>query len=153
MALVDHAERFDRARSPVLRVRLVRQHAVDVHAGDVDVRQAVHDPVRHDAAEAAAGEDADRVQSGRDEVTAQLGRLADDRLQVGREAFGTAEEFLHADLGRDRHARHRGLEVRRHAVPIGRQVDVRHVVGMPSIFHGAHTGSNRPTISPPPSSR
>ena len=25
--------------------------------------------------------------------------------------------------------------------------------GMPSTFHGAHTGSKRPTISPPPSSR
>ena len=25
--------------------------------------------------------------------------------------------------------------------------------GMPSTFHGAHTGSNRPSISPPTSSR
>ena len=56
------------------------------------------DPVRQHAAQAAAGEDADRVQARGDEVVLQLRRLADDRLQVGREALGPAEELLDADL-------------------------------------------------------
>ena len=127
MALVDHAERFDGARASIVGIRLVRQHAIDVHCRDVDVRQPVDDPVRHHAAETAAGEDADRVQAGRDEIAAQVGRFADDRQQVGREALRPAEELLHADLGRDRHARHRRLEVRTHALPVGLQVRERHV--------------------------
>ena len=83
VALVDHAERLDGARAAVLGVRLVAVQAVDVAAGDVDVGSAVDDPVREHAAEAAAGEDADRVEPGGDEVVLQLGRLADDR-RAGR---------------------------------------------------------------------
>jgi hypothetical protein len=64
VALVDHAERLDGAGGAVLRVGLVAVQPVDVDAGDVDVGTAVDDPVRKRAAEAAAGEDADRVQPG-----------------------------------------------------------------------------------------
>ena len=38
VALVDHAERLDGALAAVLRVGLVGVQAVDVEAGDVDVR-------------------------------------------------------------------------------------------------------------------
>ena len=128
VALVDHAERLDRPGGAVLRVGLVAVQPVDVDAGDVDVRAAVDDPVRQGAAEPAAGEDADRVQPGRDEVVADLGRLADHRLQVGREALRAAEELRDADLGRDRDAAHRLLEVGTHPVPVRRQLAEREVV-------------------------
>ena len=149
MALVNHAERLDRACAAVVRVGLVGQHAVDVHAGHVDVGQAIDDPVRHHATEPAARENADRVEAGCDEVTAQLGRLAHDRLQVGGEAFRSAEEFLHADLRGDGHARHGRLEVRSHAFPVGLQVEVGCVGGrtldLPGRAHGFEQADHQAT--------
>ena len=145
VALVDHAERLDGARAAVLGVGLVAVQAVDVDAGDVDVGAAVDDPVRQHAAEAAAGEDADRVEAGGDEVVLQLGRLADDRAQVGREALRAAEELLDAGLERDRA---RAPSPSRGTGPCGPSRAGsrrrRSPGGMPSTFHGAHTGSNRP---------
>ena len=123
-------------------------------AGDVDVGPAVDDPVRHHAAEAAAGEDADRVEPRGDEVVLQLGRLADDRREIGREALGAAEELLHAGLS---------IEIGTRAIAFSTYGPMRSQSGgispnekssgTPSTFHGAHTGSNRPTIRPPTSSR
>ena len=69
------------------------------------------------------------LRPGGDEVVLQLGRLADDRLQVGREALRAAEELLDAGLDRDRHARHRLLDVRAHAIPVGLDLAEREVVG------------------------
>ena len=60
VTLVDATQRFDRARATVFGVGLVRQHTIDVHRRDVDVRQAVDDPVGDDAPDAAARQDADR---------------------------------------------------------------------------------------------
>ena len=64
-------------------LRLVAVQPVDVEAGDVDVGAALDDPVRERPAQAAAGEDADGVQPGGDEVVAQLGRLADHGRRSG----------------------------------------------------------------------
>ena len=72
VGLVHHAERLDRACGAVLRRRLVGVQSVDVHAGDIDVGEAVDDPRRDRAADAAAREDADRVESGGDEVAPDL---------------------------------------------------------------------------------
>ncbi len=129
VALVHHPERLDRARASVLGVGLVRLQPRRVHAGDVGAGVAVDDPVRDQPAEPAAGEDADRVEPGGDEVVAQLGRRADDRPQVGREALRAAEERADAGVERDRHPAHRRLDVRAHPVPVGLQRGERRVVG------------------------
>ena len=119
VALVDHAERLDGALAAILRIGLVLVQAVDVDAGHIGVGRAVDDPVRKQAADAAAGEDADRIQPSGDEVILELGRFADDRAQVGREALRTAEEFLDPGFERDRNAAHRLFQIGRHAIPIG----------------------------------
>jgi hypothetical protein len=80
------------------------------------------DPMCQQPADAAAGEDADRVEAGSDEIVLEFGRLADDRAQVGRKAFRAAEEFLDPDLERDRDAAHRLLEIGRHALPVRRNL-------------------------------
>ena len=128
VALVDHAQRFDRAAAPVFRIRLVDMQAIDVEARDIDIGRAGGDPLRHDAAEAAAGEDADRIEPGRHKIALEFRRLADDRPQVRREALGAAEELADAHLAGDRHAAHRPLEKRGHAVPVGRQFAERGIV-------------------------
>ena len=154
VALVDHAERLHRARAAVLGVRLVGMQAIDVEAGDVDVGTAVDDPVREHATETAAGEDADRVEARGDEVVLELRRLADDRLQVRREALRTAEELAHA---RRRARPARASSPPRRTAPCGpsraasRRTRSRRA--RRRRFHGAHTVSNRPIIRPPTSSR
>ena len=127
--------------------------AVDVEAGHVDVGSAGQHPMRQHTTHPAAGEDADRVHSGGDEVVAQLRRLTDDRKQIGGEALRAAEERADPRVERDRHSAHGPLEVRAHAIPVGLDDPEREVVGDPSTFHGAHTDSNSPIISPPTSSR
>ena len=100
------------------------------------------------APDAAAGQDADRVQPGGDEVVAQLGRLADDRLQVGREALRPAEELADADVERDRHAAHRLLDVRPHAIPVGADLAEREVgrdaVDLPRRAHRLEQADHQP---------
>ncbi len=118
MALVNHAQRLDRAGAAVLGVGLVGLQAGRVHAGDIGAGVAVDDPVRHQPAEAAAGEDADRVQAGGDEVVAHLRCRPDDRLEVGGEALRTAEEGADTGVERGRHAAHRRFDVGPHTVPV-----------------------------------
>ena len=122
MRRIDHAERLDRAGGPVLRIGLIGVQPVDVHAGDVDVRPAIDDPVRDDAADAAAGQDADGVEAGRDEVVAELGSLAEHRRQVRREALRPAEELADPDFRRDRNPGHRLFQERAHPIPVRRQL-------------------------------
>ena len=97
MGSVDHAERLDGPLPPVLGIGLIGVESVDVDAGDVGVRTTVEDPTGDQASESAGGEDPDRIETGRDEVVAQLGSLADDRGQVGSEALGSAEELPDSD--------------------------------------------------------
>ena len=118
MTLVDHAQRFHRAGAAVLGIGLVGVEAGRVHAGDIGAGVAVDDPVSHEPTEAATSEDADRVQTGGDEVVVHLGRRPDDRLQVGGEAFGTAEEGADTGVERGRHPAHRRFEVGPHTVPV-----------------------------------
>ncbi len=149
VALVDHPERLDRARGPVLGVRLVAVQPIDVEAGDVDVGLAGQDPVRQHPAHAATGEDADRVHAGGDEVVPQLRGLADDRQQVGGEALRPAEERADARLHRDRHAAHRPLDVRTHPIPVGLDHAEREVVGdaadVPRRAHRLEQPDHQPT--------
>ena len=133
VALVHHPQRLDGTGAAVLGGGLVRLGAGDVEAGDVDLRVAAHDPLGHHPAEAATGEDADRVQPGGHEVVGDLGRLAHDGGEVGGEALRAAEERADAGLGADGHPAHGPLDVRAHPVPVGLQRCERHVVG-----DGAH---------------
>jgi hypothetical protein len=126
---------------------------IDIKPGHVDIRPTMDDPVGQHPPEPAARQDPDRVEPRRHEIILQLGRLADDRQQVRREALGPAEELLHPRIEQHRHPAHRLLDVRPHAVPVGRQVAEREVLGHPVTFHGAQIGSNSPTIIPPTSSR
>ncbi len=73
VALVHEAEGLSSSSAPVVRVRLIRKEAVDVYAGDVDIRLSVEHPVRHHATDSTAGENADGVESGSDEVVFELG--------------------------------------------------------------------------------
>ena len=95
--------------------------AIDVEAGDVDIGLAGGDPVSHDAAESAAGQDADGVQACGNEVVLDLWCFADNGQQIRGERLGAAEELAHAGLKRDGHAGHRLFEIRAHAIPVGRQ--------------------------------
>ena len=87
VALVDHPQALHRPARPIARRCLVGMQSIDVHTCHVDVRPTGRDPVGDRPAPAAAGQDPDRVQPGRDEVVAHLGRLADDRLQVRGEGL------------------------------------------------------------------
>ena len=127
VALVHLPERLHRAGPAVLRVGLVAMQPVDVQAGDVDVGAPGDDPVRQRPAESAAGQDADRVQPGCDEVVPQLGRLADHRRQVGGERLGAAEELPHPQVKGHRHPAHRLLQVGPHPVPVRRDLAEREV--------------------------
>ena len=98
MALVDEAQGLDGALAAILGIGLIGVQPVDVEGGHVHVGRAVDDPVGEQAADAAAGEDADGVEPRGDEVVLELGRLADDGAQVGREALRAAEELLDAGL-------------------------------------------------------
>ena len=76
----------------------MRPEAGDVDRGDVDVGSPGRDPVGHDATEATAAEDADRVEPGGDEVALQVGRLTDCWQPVGRERLRPAEEGADPDV-------------------------------------------------------
>ena len=102
--------------------------AIDVHPGDVDVGAPVDNPVCERAPDAAAAENADRIQSRRDEIVANLGRLAEAWREIGREALGSAKELLHARVERRGHALHCRLEERRHPFPIRIDLAEREIV-------------------------
>src|SRR6185369_400395 len=95
---VVQAERLAGALGERLLVRRVRTEATDVDIGEVAGRLAADDPFGDQPARASGVGDARRVESGADEEVAQLGRLAEDEVAVGSEAFGAVEE--HLDPGR-----------------------------------------------------
>ena len=65
-----------------------RAAGVDVKAGDVSVGAPVQDPVGEHATDAAAGQDADRVQASSNDVVPQLWGFAEDGAQVGVKLSG-----------------------------------------------------------------
>ncbi len=150
---VHRAEDLGGARGAVGVVGLPRAEPVDVEAGDVDVGPAGGDPVGQHPAEAAGGEDADRVHARGDEVVADPGSLADGGGEVGGERLRAAEEGADADLEGDRDAGHRLLQERAHPVPVGRDLAEGEVARDALDLPGRRLGSKRPTIIPPPSSR
>ena len=101
------------------RLELVRP--VDADRREVDRRVPFDQPLRHHVAEAAAGEDADRVQAAGKVEVVDLGRLAQHRGDVVGEALRPAEERPDPDVLERREAPHRDLEERRQPVPVGRQ--------------------------------
>src|SRR5262245_43919860 len=94
VALIDSPQGFDDACLEVLGIRLVGVQSVDIETGAVEPRLARCDPLGDRPADPAAGENADRVEPGGDEVVLDLRCLTDDRLQVRGAALRAAEEFL-----------------------------------------------------------
>ncbi len=142
---VVEAERFHRAVGQVAAVRVEGREAPDVDVPDVERRLAAGDPLGDQASGAARVRDAGGVESGADEVAADLGRLAQDEVAVAGEALRPVEE--HLDL--------RGLEARRavdrvlhqhlELVPVLRQQleleavrDGRHVPRLGDGFEATH---------------
>ena len=139
MALVDHPERLDRASAAVLGRRLVWLEAGRVHPRHVGAWVAVGDPVGDYPSDPRPAEDADRIQTGGNEVVADLGCRADDRAQVGGETLRSAEEGADAGVVGDRHAAHRRLDVLTHPIPVGLQGGERGVARDPvDVPGGAH---------------
>ena len=95
----------------------------------------VHDLVGEHAADAGPGQNADGVETGGDVVVAQLGHLAYDGRQVGRERLWPAEELPGAHLEARGHAPHGLLEIRRDPLPVGIELaegeGVRHSLDRP----------------------
>ena len=104
---------------PPRGLELVRP--VDADRGDVERRVLLDQPLRHHVAEAAAGQDADRVEAAREVEAVHLGRLPQHRRQVVGEALGPAEERADAGVLERREAPHRDLQERRHPLPVGRE--------------------------------
>ena len=123
----EHAELLDGAFLPELARGLVGGGAVDGDRGRVHRRHPVDDPVRHHVADAAAGQDAERVQPGRDPVAVQLGRRAQQRPDVGGERLRPAEERPHPGIGQRRDPLHRLGQERLHPLPVRRQLAEREV--------------------------
>jgi hypothetical protein len=118
MALVDHTQGFDRAVTSVVGIVLIGVQPRDVKPGDVDFGLAVHDPMRHGAAQTRTHDDADGIQPGSDEVVFHLGRFAHNRREVGGKAFRTAEKGFDAQVLDHRHARDGLFHKGPHAVPV-----------------------------------
>ena len=95
--------------------------AIHAHARDVHRRFAVEDPLRHERADATGQQDAERVEPARGEEPAELGCLAQQRSDVGREALRPAEELADAGVVQRREPVHRIRQESGHPVPVGRK--------------------------------
>ena len=95
---VVQAQRLARALSQALAIGVVRAEAADVHVPQVAGGLAIGDPLRDQLARTAGVGDAGRIETGADEVIAQLRCLAQDEIAIGREALRAVEQ--HLDLGR-----------------------------------------------------
>ena len=82
------AVELERARAHPADVVVRRAEAADVDRPEVERRLAGRDPLGERLAGAAAGRDAERVEAGADVEAAQLRRLAEDEVAIGREALG-----------------------------------------------------------------
>ena len=149
---VDHAERLDSAGRPVLRIGLVGVQPVDVHPGDVDVRAAVGDPVRHDAADAAAGQDADRVQARpRRSSSAALAPRRRTGARSGVKLSGPQKNLRMPTSADDRDPGHGLLQERAHPVPVRRQLaEARSPPGCRRPATARRPARTCPSIRPPP---
>ena len=97
---VEQAQALAHAGPEVALVALERVEAGDVDRREVHGRAALDHPLRHRHPDAAAGEDALRVEAGGDEEVLHLRRLADDERVVRREALRAVHEVR--DLARAR---------------------------------------------------
>ena len=117
-------------------------------------RDAVHDPLGDEAADAAAEQDAERVQAGRDEVAA--------RAPAPRRAAACGPSVKLSGPQNIVRTPASWSDGKRSIAPVrygpirsqsGGRLANATSAGMPSSDHGPATGSNRPTRIPPPSSR
>ena len=92
------AQRLARALGQALAVGVVRAEAADVDVPQVARRLAVGDPLRDELSRTPGVGDASRIEASADEVIAQLRRLTQDEVAIGREALRPVEQ--HLDLRR-----------------------------------------------------
>ncbi len=97
------------------------REAADVDRPEIHRRLARHDPFRERHAGAAGTGDSHRVEPGTDIEAAQLRRLAQNVVQVGREALRPVHERLDAGLFQRRHADQRVVHQDLELVPVVRQ--------------------------------
>src|SRR5437762_2882605 len=96
-------QRLDGAVGKMAAIRMEGREAADVDIEDIERRFAVDDPFRDQPAGATCVRNAGRIETGANEIAAELGRFAQNEITVKREAFRTVQKEL--DLG--------GLETRR----------------------------------------
>ena len=135
----EHSQLLHRALGAESTRRLVGGGAIDGVAGDIHRWHAVDDPVRQHLAHSPAQQDAQRVHACGHPVPVELWRRPQQRVHIGGERLGSAEEEAHADVGQRRDALHRSRQERRHAIPI--RVDgaedevVRYTIQLPRRRH------------------
>src|SRR4029077_10828492 len=78
------------------------------------------DPLGHDVADAAAREDSKRVEAGGDEESLQVRGLNHQVVVIRGEGLGAAEQQLDARLLENRDTATGALQMRLHALPVGR---------------------------------
>ena len=105
------------------------REAADVDRPQIERRLAGHDPFGQRHAGAARAGDAHRVEAGADEEAFQLRRLAQDVVEVRREAFRAVHEGLDAGLLQRRDADQRVVHQDLELVPVVGQHAELEIVG------------------------
>ena len=134
----------------IARLR-VGAEAARIDAEHVDRRLALDDPFGELPAGAAGRGDAERMALVQPEVP-QARRRPDDRRAVRRIGDGAVVDLLDADLAEGRHARDRGLDMRREAIEVFREELVFAVRRGPVDIAGRRADSHRVRAAgrPPP---
>ncbi len=109
-----------RALMEIALAEMMVAEAADVEGPEIHLRLAMGDPLRQRAAGAAAGGDARREAAGDEEIV-ELGRLAHDRLAVGRDRDRAVDEIADAHFVEDRQALGRGHGDGFEAVEVARE--------------------------------
>jgi hypothetical protein len=103
--------------------------AADIDRPQVERRLAGRDPLGERHAGPARARDAHRIEAGADEEVPQTRRLAQDVVEVGREALGPVHEGLDAGLLQRGHADQRVVHQDLELVPVVRQHAELEIVG------------------------
>ena len=140
VVLITDAQRLDVAVVQIARVVLPGLGAANVDRPHVHRRQAGGNPLRHDHANPATGQNAQRVHAGRHKKVLQIRRRAHEVVVVRREGFRTTEKQLDAVVHQRRHARHGFFDHGQQAVPVGLDIveteGLRDAVHAPGFGHG-----------------
>src|SRR6202034_1129031 len=111
------AVQFQRAGAHPVDVPMRRAESPYVHRPQIARGLPRHDPLGQHLTGAAAGGDAEGVESRSDVEAVELRRRSEDEVTVRREAFRSVDEFLGAGAGQARYTRHRLIEDRLKMLP------------------------------------